>query len=90
MCNDCLVFAASPARVELEAGKSYFICACGRSKDGVFCDGSHKGTDCSPVKLTVNDTKAYTICRCKASASFPFCDGTHSKLKDQVGKHPQL
>ncbi len=90
MCNDCLVFAASPAKVELQESKSYFICACGRSKDGVFCDGSHKGTDCLPFKFTPPQSKSYMICRCKASASFPLCDGTHSKLKDQVGQHPKL
>ena len=33
----------APYKVELEAGKTYFWCACGQSKSQPFCDGSHKG-----------------------------------------------
>jgi len=32
----------APIPVEVEAGKSYWWCACGRSKTQPFCDGSHK------------------------------------------------
>ena len=31
----------SPIPVEVEAGKSYWWCACGLSKNQPFCDGSH-------------------------------------------------
>ena len=34
----------APIPVEVEAGKSYWWCACGRSKKQPFCDGSHKAT----------------------------------------------
>ena len=34
----------SRCAVNVEAGKSYWWCACGRSKSQPFCDGSHKGT----------------------------------------------
>ena len=33
-----------PIPINVEAGKSYWWCACGRSKAQPFCDGSHKGT----------------------------------------------
>ena len=33
-----------PLGINVEAGKSYWWCACGRSKAQPFCDGSHKGT----------------------------------------------
>ena len=33
-----------PIPVKVEAGKSYWWCACGRSKKQPFCDGSHKVT----------------------------------------------
>ncbi|SET74421.1 Iron-binding zinc finger CDGSH type [Marinobacter segnicrescens] len=33
-----------PMKVTLEQGKKYMFCACGRSNDQPFCDGSHKGT----------------------------------------------
>ena len=33
----------SPYAVEVKSGKSYYWCACGKSKNQPFCDGSHKG-----------------------------------------------
>lgn len=33
-----------PFAVELEAGKNYHWCACGKSANQPFCDGSHKGS----------------------------------------------
>ncbi|WP_415395880.1 CDGSH iron-sulfur domain-containing protein [Sulfurimonas sp. CS5] len=41
MCKDAIIFNNKPKGTKLEAGVEYLICACGRSKDGVFCDGSH-------------------------------------------------
>ena len=32
-------------KINLETGKDYYWCACGLSKDGIFCDGSHKSTN---------------------------------------------
>ncbi|MGE3966811.1 MAG: CDGSH iron-sulfur domain-containing protein, partial [Dongiaceae bacterium] len=43
-----IVAQKSPYPVELEAGKTYFWCACGRSRKQPFCDGSHKDTGISP------------------------------------------
>lgn len=82
MCKDAIVFNNKPKGITLEAGVEYFICACGRSKDGTFCDGSHEGTGCSPKKTVVEKTKPYQICLCKSSKNFPFCDGTHSMYYD--------
>jgi CDGSH-type Zn-finger protein len=69
-----------PYPVELEAGKSYYWCACGRSANQPFCDGSHKGTEFTPVKFEATETKTAYLCGCKHTAHQPFCDGTHSKL----------
>tara|TARA_B100000963_G_scaffold324420_1_gene309941 strand:- start:8161 stop:8316 length:156 start_codon:yes stop_codon:yes gene_type:complete len=33
---------------EMEKGKSYFWCSCGKSSKQLFCDSSHKGTDNQP------------------------------------------
>lgn len=82
MCKDAVVFNNKPKATLLEADKEYFICACGRSEDGVFCDGSHEGTTCEPIKTVVQKTKQYHVCMCKTSANFPFCDGTHSIYSD--------
>lgn len=87
MCKDAIVFHNKPKGVTLEAGVTYMICACGRSKEGIFCDGSHEVTECLPKEVTVEKTKQYHICRCKTSGNFPFCDGTHSIYNDdEIGK----
>ncbi|MFY9178524.1 MAG: CDGSH iron-sulfur domain-containing protein [Venatoribacter sp.] len=76
-----------PAKVELEAGKEYFWCRCGRSKNQPFCDGSHKGTGFTPMKFSVDESKNYYLCQCKQTEDQPFCDGSHSKVPaDMVGK----
>ncbi|KUJ73340.1 glutamate synthase [Ruegeria marisrubri] len=69
-----------PFPVEVKAGKTYFWCACGKSKRQPFCDGSHKGSGFEPVKYTAEADKKVFFCGCKHSAKKPLCDGTHSKL----------
>ena len=69
----------TPFSIEVEAGKSYFWCACGRSATQPFCDGSHKGTGLAPVKYTATASKAVYFCGCKATKKAPLCDGTHKQ-----------
>ncbi len=69
----------SPFVVEVEPGEHYW-CACGRSKNQPFCDGSHAGTGIEPVKFTVNQKETKYLCGCKATGNAPFCDGTHKEL----------
>lgn len=69
-----------PYAVEVEAGKRYAWCSCGRSAIQPFCDGSHKGTDFKPVVFTAEDTSTVFLCGCKATENRPFCDGTHVAL----------
>ena len=70
----------SPFQVDVEAGKSYFWCACGRSKSQPFCDGSHKGTGLTPVQFKPEESKTVWLCGCKQSKGRPMCDGTHKSL----------
>lgn len=70
----------SPYPVEVEAGKDYFWCACGRSKNQPFCDGSHKGTGISFVKYSATESKTVYFCGCKHTKNKPLCDGSHSGL----------
>jgi CDGSH-type Zn-finger protein len=69
-----------PYVVELEQGKTYFWCACGRSENQPFCDGSHKDTNLEPLKFEVDEQKKYGLCGCKHTKNAPFCDREHSKL----------
>ena len=41
----------NPYQVELEAGKRYAWCRCGRSQKQPFCDGSHAGSGIDPLML---------------------------------------
>lgn len=68
-----------PYALELEPG-DYWWCACGRSRNQPFCDGSHKGTEFEPRKLTISEKTKVWLCGCKRSADKPFCDGTHKAL----------
>lgn len=69
----------SPIEVQLEAGKTYYWCSCGRSASQPFCDGSHKGTDFEPLAFTADESKIAWLCACKKTATPPFCDGSHNK-----------
>ncbi|HET9019997.1 MAG TPA: CDGSH iron-sulfur domain-containing protein [Acetobacteraceae bacterium] len=69
-----------PYLATLEAGKSYWWCACGRSKSQPFCDGSHKGSGFSPVEYKAEKDGDAWFCGCKHSGARPMCDGTHSRL----------
>jgi CDGSH iron-sulfur domain-containing protein 3 len=40
-----------PYPVQVGAGKSYYWCSCGLSKNQPFRDGSHAGTGLSPIKF---------------------------------------
>jgi CDGSH-type Zn-finger protein len=70
----------SPYQVDVEAGKNYFWCACGRSKAQPFCDGSHKGTGLTPVQFKAEEAKTVWLCGCKQTKGRPMCDGTHKSL----------
>lgn len=70
----------APYAVEVSAGKSYFWCACGKSRKQPFCDGAHKGTAFAPVKYTAEKDGKVFFCGCKHSDRRPLCDGSHSRL----------
>ena len=68
----------SPAAVDLEADKTVWWCACGRSKNQPFCDGSHAGTGITPLEFTPSRSKTHYLCRCKQTKNAPLCDGSHN------------
>ena len=70
----------APIAIEVQAGESYWWCACGRSKAQPFCDGSHKGTSFTPLEFKPETSAKVFFCTCKRSAKMPLCDGSHKKL----------
>jgi CDGSH iron-sulfur domain-containing protein 3 len=70
----------APIPVEVEAGKSYWWCACGRSKSQPFCDGSHKVTGLTPIEFKPASSAEVWFCACKRSSKRPMCDGSHQRL----------
>lgn len=74
------VAQAAPFKVEVQAGKTYYWCACGLSAKQPFCDGSHKGGPYVPLAFTAEATGPTWFCGCKHSCTQPLCDGSHAKL----------
>ena len=66
-----------PISVELEAGREYWWCACGRSATQPFCDGSHKDTGFEPLRFVPEKSGKAWLCMCKHSRNPPYCDGCH-------------
>jgi CDGSH-type Zn-finger protein len=75
------VAATSPKVVQLEAGKQYAFCTCGRSDNQPFCDGSHKVTAFEPHVFIAEKSGDAWLCMCKRTGNVPFCDGTHKTVQ---------
>ena len=82
LSSERVVAAKAPMPVEVEAGKTYFWCTCGRSQKQPFCDGAHgrEGTDLTPIKWEAPFSKTVYFCACKQSKNAPLCDGSHNEL----------
>ncbi len=78
--TDPVIAQKSPIPVDVEAGKTYFWCACGKSAKQPFCDGSHGGTSFAPMEWKAGETKRVFFCACKHTDGQPLCDGSHNKL----------
>ena len=75
------VAGTSPKAVELEEGKQYAFCTCGRSDNQPFCDGSHKVTSFKPHLFKAQKSGQARLCMCKHTGNSPFCDGSHKTLE---------
>ena len=73
-----------PMAVELKKGEEQHWCACGRSNNQPFCDGSHRVTDIVPKAFTPEEDGEAYLCMCKHTGNAPYCDGTHATLPDDI------
>ena len=80
MSDEAIIAQKEPYAVEVQEGKEYYWCACGRSKAQPYCDGSHRGTGLEPVPFQAEKSGTVYLCGCKQTAKQPFCDGAHKKL----------
>jgi CDGSH-type Zn-finger protein len=69
-----------PMVVQLQAGKSYYWCACGKSAQQPFCDGSHSGSLFAPKNFRCDEDGTAYLCMCKLTRNPPYCDGSHKSL----------
>ena len=70
-----------PKAVELEEGKAYYWCACGRSDQQPFCDGSHEDGPFIPRSFTAEKSGQAYLCMCKRTKNPPYCDGSHKSVR---------
>jgi len=80
MAEKGTVADTKPILMEVEAGKDYWWCACGKSKNQPFCDGSHKGSTFTPVQWIAPESKRVAFCVCKQTDTQPLCSGAHKGL----------
>lgn len=78
--SDPVIAGKAPIGVNVEAGKTYYWCTCGKSASQPFCDGSHRGGEFVPQAYTAERTGQLWFCTCKHTAGAPLCDGSHKKL----------
>jgi CDGSH-type Zn-finger protein len=78
--NQACIASRLPYTVEVERGKTYRWCACGRSRAQPYCDVSHQGTNLAPLQFTAGRNEKIWLCGCKRSRHAPLCDGAHNKL----------
>lgn len=80
--SDPLIARKGPYAVDVEEGRPYLWCACGRARKQPYCDSSHAGTGILPVAYQAAKTETVYFCGCKHSKTPPLCDGSHNDLED--------
>ena len=68
---------SGPCAVLVKEGKTYAWCACGRSANQPFCDGSHSQSGMEPRTFTAERDEWVWLCGCKRTGHPPYCDGSH-------------
>jgi len=74
------IAGTSPQMAQLEEGKTYAWCACGKSQDGLWCNGAHAGSGLRSKVFKAEETTTVPMCMCKQTKTPPYCDGSHTGL----------
>jgi CDGSH-type Zn-finger protein len=75
-----LAAGKSPQMEQLEEGKTYAWCACGKSENQPWCNGAHAGSEFTPTVFKAEEFKTAAICMCRQTNNPPYCDGSHTSL----------
>ncbi len=78
-----------PLKTTLAPG-NYLYCACGKSSDNPFCNGSHHGTGIKPVFFEVKKERKMSLCTCKMTKTPPYCDLSHEGMDSADNKVEQM
>ncbi len=68
-----------PFSIAVKAGETLYLCACGESKKGPYCDGTHKSVGGKPFVEKFSEDKTIYACGCGKSKGKPYCDGAHKQ-----------
>ena len=74
------VASTTPKMEQLEGGKIYAWCACGKSENQPWCNGAHADSEFTPNVFKAEKSKDAAICMCKQTKNPPYCDGSHMSL----------
>jgi len=74
------VAGTTPQIEQLEEGKTYAWCSCGKSENQPWCNGAHAGSEFAPQVFKAEESKTAAICMCKQTKNPPYCDGSHINL----------
>ncbi len=88
MDDEPRIASREPVKADLESGRTYWWCVCGRSGSQPFCDGSHAGTCFEPLAFTVDRDRKAALCQCKRTKTPPYCDGSHAELCPEPPRSP--
>lgn len=74
------VAAPEPVLIDLESGKAYAWCSCGKSSNQPWCSGAHKGSSYTPLIFKPEKSITEALCQCKHTKTPPYCDGSHMEF----------
>lgn len=78
MANKDYIPPFFPIAYDVEEGKVYHWCGCGKSKNPPLCDKDNCGSKSVPYKAILTETVYF--CNCKETKDPPLCDGSHARV----------